>query len=193
MAVMVTARGKECSGDAMETLYKEYMENHKNGTSTFRTEEKYRILFEGIACWPYLRATSTGLKSRGINMVTTIYADAFGYDYDSFEGMIKAYCSVPNAINLEKSRDKRIKLCKDNHVEGMLIHTNRSCKLWSGFMYEMGRQVGKPATFPWPASTAIRPIPATSPRRSMTPACRASWRSWKPTKSRKEPTEHDHQ
>ena len=40
MAVMVTARGKECSGDAMETLYKEYMENHKNGTSTFRTEEK---------------------------------------------------------------------------------------------------------------------------------------------------------
>ena len=148
MAVMVTARGKECSGDAMETLYKEYMENHKNGTSTFRTEEKYRILFEGIACWPYLRATSTGLKSRGINMVTTIYADAFGYDYDSFEGMIKAYCSVPNAINLEKSRDKRIKLCKDNHVEGMLIHTNRSCKLWSGFMYEMGRQVGKACDIP---------------------------------------------
>ena len=148
MAVMVTARGKECSGDAMETLYKEYMENHKNGTSTFRTEEKYRILFEGIACWPYLRATSTGLKSRGINMVTTIYADAFGYDYDSFEGMIKAYCSVPNAINLEKSRDKRIKLCKDNHVEGMLVHTNRSCKLWSGFMYEMSRQIGKACDIP---------------------------------------------
>ena len=148
MAVMVTARGKSTAADAMETLLKEYEDNHKNGTSTFRTEEKYRILFEGIACWPYLRATSTGLKSRGINMVTTIYADAFGYDYDSFEGMIKAYCSVPNAINLEKSRDKRIKLCKDNHVEGMLVHTNRSCKLWSGFMYEMGRQVGKACDIP---------------------------------------------
>lgn len=148
MAVMVTARGKECSGEAMETLLKEYEENHKNGTSTFRTEEKYRILFEGIACWPYLRATSMGLKSRGINMVTTIYADAFGFDYDSFDGMIRAYCSVPNAINLEKSRDKRIKLCKDNSVEGMLIHTNRSCKLWSGFMYEMGRQVGAACNIP---------------------------------------------
>lgn len=32
-------------------------------------------MFEGIACWPYLRATNAGLKSRGINMVTTIYAD----------------------------------------------------------------------------------------------------------------------
>ncbi len=148
MAVMVTARGKETAGEAMETLYKEYMDNHANGTSTFRTEEKYRIMFEGIACWPYLRVTSTGLKSRGINMVTTIYADAFGFDYDSFEGMIRAYCAVPNAINLEKARDKRIKLCKDNNVEGLLVHTNRSCKLWSGFMYEMSRQIGEACDIP---------------------------------------------
>ena len=148
MAVMVTARGKETAGEAMETLYKEYMDNHANGTSTFRTEEKYRIMFEGIACWPYLRVTSTGLKSRGINMVTTIYADAFGFDYDSFEGMIRAYSSVPNAINLEKARDKRIKLCKDNDVEGLLVHTNRSCKLWSGFMYEMSRQIGEACNIP---------------------------------------------
>lgn len=148
MAVMVTARGKESAGEAMETLYKEYMENHANGTSTFRAEEKYRIMFEGIACWPYLRVTSTGMKSRGINMVTTIYADAFGFDYDSFRSMIRAYCAVPNAINLEKARDKRIKLCKDNHVEGLLVHTNRSCKLWSGFMYEMSRQIGEACDIP---------------------------------------------
>ena len=148
MAVMVTARGKEEAGEAMETLLKEYKENHENGTSTFRAEEKYRVMFEGIACWPYLRATSRGLKDRGINMVTTIYADAFGFDYSSFDEMIAAYCSVPNAINLEKSRDKRIKLCKDNNVEGLLVHTNRSCKLWSGFMPEMSRQIGEACDIP---------------------------------------------
>lgn len=148
MAVMVTARGKKEAGEAMETLLKEYEDNHKNGKSTFRTEEKYRIMFEGIACWPYLRVTSHGLKDRDINMVTTIYADAFGFDYHSFDEMIRAYCSVPNAINLEKSRDKRIKLCKDNHVEGLLVHTNRSCKLWSGFMYEMSRQIGEACGIP---------------------------------------------
>ena len=148
MAVMVTARGKKEAGEAMETLLKEYEDNHKNGKSTFRTEEKYRIMFEGIACWPYLRVTSHGLKDRGINMVTTIYADAFGFDYHSFDEMIRAYCSVPNAINLEKSRYKRIKLCKDNHVEVLLVHTNRSCKLWSGFMYEMSRQIGEACGIP---------------------------------------------
>ena len=148
MAVMVTARGKEEAGEAMETLLREYQENHAKGESTFRVEEKHRIMFEGIACWPYLRATSRGLKDRGINMVTTIYADAFGFDYSSFDEMIRAYCSVPNAINLEKSRDKRIKLCKDNNVEGLLVHTNRSCKLWSGFMAEMSRQIGDECGIP---------------------------------------------
>ena len=148
MAVMVTARGKEAAGEAMEQLLKEYKENHENGTSTYRGEEKYRVMFEGLACWPYLRATSHGLRDRGINMVTTIYADAFGFDYHSFDEMIAAYCSVPNAINLEKSRDKRIKLCKDNKVEGLLVHTNRSCKLWSGFMSEMSRQIGEACGIP---------------------------------------------
>lgn len=148
MAVMVTARGKKRAAEAMELLGREYEQNHKEGKSTYRGEEKYRVMFEGIACWPYLRATSHGLRDRGINMVTTIYADAFGFDYDSFDEMIREYCSVPNAINLEKSRDKRIKLCKDYNVEGLLVHTNRSCKLWSGFMYEMSRQIGEACDIP---------------------------------------------
>lgn len=148
MAVMVTARGKREAAEAMEQLSREYEENHEKGESTFRAEELYRIMFEGIACWPWLRATSTGLKSRGINMVTTIYADAFGFIYEDFDGMCRAYASVPNAINLEKARDKRVRLCKDNNVEGLLVHTNRSCKLWSGFMYEMSRQIGEECQIP---------------------------------------------
>ncbi len=105
-------------------------------------------MFEGIACWPWLRATATGLKSRGINMVTTIYADAFGFIYDDFDGMCRAYANVPNCMNIEHARDKRTKLCKDNSVEGLLVHTNRSCKLWSGFMSEMSRQIGEECGIP---------------------------------------------
>ncbi|MDD6283265.1 MAG: 2-hydroxyacyl-CoA dehydratase family protein [Oribacterium sp.] len=148
MAVMVTARGKPEAAEAMETLLKEYEQNHEKGVSTFRAEEKYRIMFEGIACWPWLRVTSTGLKGRGINMVTTIYADAFGFIYKDFRDMCRAYAEVPNCMNIEHARDKRVRLCKDNHVEGLLVHTNRSCKLWSGFMPEMSRQIGKECNIP---------------------------------------------
>lgn len=148
MAVMVTARGKKEAAEAMETLLQEYLSNHQRGESTFHAEEKHRIMFEGIACWPWLHVTSTGLKSRGINMVTTIYADAFGFIYKDFDDMCRAYCRVPNAISLEYARDKRIRLCRDNSVEGVLVHTNRSCKLWSGFMYEMSRQIGDACGIP---------------------------------------------
>lgn len=33
-------------------------------------------------------------------------------------------------------------------VEGLLVHTNRSCKLWSGFMPEMSRQIGEACGIP---------------------------------------------
>ncbi len=148
MAVAVCARGKKESGEAFEQLAKEYEQAVKEGTSTFRGEEKYRILFEGIACWPHLRATSYGLKSRGMNMVGTIYTSAFGFDYDDFDDMIKCYCNVPNAINLELSRDKRVDIIKKTKTQGALVHTNRSCKLWSGFMYEMSRQFGEACNVP---------------------------------------------
>jgi len=148
MAVAVCARGTVEAADAMETLVKEYEQNIAEGKSTFPAQEDYRIMFEGIACWPWLRVTFKGLKDRGANMVATIYADAFGFIYDDFRSMVKAYCNVPNAIPLEKARDKRIKLARDNGAEGLLVHTNRSCKLWSGFMPEMSRQIGEACGIP---------------------------------------------
>lgn len=148
MAVAVCARGTVEAAEAFELLCEEYAKACKEGTSTFRAEEKHRIMFEGIACWPHLRFTATGLKSRGINMVATIYADAFGFIYDDFDGLIRAYCRVPNCMNLELSRDKRVAIAKRTNAEGLLVHTNRSCKLWSGFMYEMSRQIGEEAGIP---------------------------------------------
>lgn len=148
MAVAVCARGTVAAAEAFETLTEEYKKAVEEGTSTFRGQEDYRIMFEGIACWPHLRSTFVGLKSRGINMVATIYADAFGVLYDDFDGLIKSYCKVPNCVNLEKARDTRINIVNKTKAEGLLVHTNRSCKLWSGFMYEMSKQIGEACQIP---------------------------------------------
>jgi len=148
MAVAVCARGTVEAAEAFETLVEEYKKAVAEGTSTYRGEQKHRIMFEGIACWPHLRTTFTALKNRGINMVATIYADAFGFIYDDFDGLVRAYCTVPNAMNLELSRDKRINIAKRNGAEGILVHVNRSCKLWSGFMNEMSRQIGEACEIP---------------------------------------------
>ncbi|SIQ46334.1 Benzoyl-CoA reductase/2-hydroxyglutaryl-CoA dehydratase subunit, BcrC/BadD/HgdB [Alkalispirochaeta americana] len=148
MAVAVCARGTVEAAEAFETLIEEYKEAVEKGTSTFRAEEKHRFMFEGIACWPHLRTTFSALKNRGMNMVATIYADAFGQVYQDLDGLIRGYCSVPNAVNLEKARDTRIGIVKKTGAEGLLVHTNRSCKLWSGFMQEMSKQIGESCDIP---------------------------------------------
>jgi benzoyl-CoA reductase/2-hydroxyglutaryl-CoA dehydratase subunit BcrC/BadD/HgdB len=148
MAVAVCARGKIEAAEAFELLAEEYKKNAEEGKSTFREEEKHRIMFEGIACWPHLRHTATELKTRGINMVSTVYAEAFSFFYEDLDGLAEAYSKVPNCINLERARDLRVKVAKATNTEGILVHVNRSCKLWSGFMNEMSRQIGEECQIP---------------------------------------------
>lgn len=141
MAVAVCARGTVEAAEAFEQLADEYEAAVKNGTSTYKGEQKFRVLFEGIACWPYLRATSTPLKEHGINVTATVYATAFGVLYDNTAEMMRAYSYVPNCVSLERAADMRINVGRENKIDGAIIHTNRSCKLWSGIMPEVERRI----------------------------------------------------
>ena len=141
MAVAVCARGKLEAALAFEQLCEEMEQNIKEKKSTYRGEEKYRVLFEGIACWPYLRATSTPLKEQGINVTATVYATAFGVIYQNSDEMMRAYSYVPNCVSVERAADMRINVSRQNKVDGAIIHVNRSCKLWSGIMPEIERRI----------------------------------------------------
>jgi hypothetical protein len=48
MAVATVGRGTKEAAEAFEDLAEEYEEAIRNGVSTFKGEEKYRILFEGV-------------------------------------------------------------------------------------------------------------------------------------------------
>lgn len=148
MAVATVARGRKESLDAFEQLIEEYKEFVAEHKSTFRVEEKNRVMFEGIACWPYLRATSKPLKETGTNVTACVYGPAFGIVYDNIDEMIAAYCSVPNAINLERAVELRKQVCTDAKVDGGIVHINRSCKMWSGIAPEMGRRISRDLGIP---------------------------------------------
>lgn len=141
MAVAVVARGKETAADAFEQLANEYEQFVREHKSTYKVEEKHRILFEGIACWPYLRATSHPLKEAGINVTGTVYAAAFGVLYNNTDELYRVYYNVPNCLNLERATKLREDACRDGKVDAALVHINRSCKMWSGIALEMGRRI----------------------------------------------------
>lgn len=141
MAVAVCGRGLPEAEAAFTQLADEYEALAKEGKSTFKGEEQYRILFEGIACFPHLKHTYAALRDAGVNVTATLYADTFGYLYGSLDELCAAYCDIPNSTSLERSVEMRVDVGKKAKVDGVLIHTNRSCKLWSGIMPELERRV----------------------------------------------------
>lgn len=148
MAVMLTARCREDAAEAMEQLCEEYEQRVAKNETSFPAEEEFRIMYEGIPCWPWLRSTFRELKNRGINMVTNIYGDSYAFVYDDMDSMARAYCTIQNANGFEYSRNTKIALCKEFEVDGLLGHVNRSCKVWSGTTYELTRQIAEACDLP---------------------------------------------
>ena len=148
MAVACVARGTVEGAEAFEQLAEEYEENVKNGSSTFKGEEKYRVMFEGIACWANLKATFKILKDKGINVTASVYGPAFSFLYDNMDELMAAYSYVPNCNCFEREVELRVNEAVKNRVEGAVIHMNRSCKHWSGNLYEMERQLREQVGIP---------------------------------------------
>ena len=140
MADVVTARGKVAAAEAFELLEKDLQNYVETNQSTCPFPEKYRVMFEGIPCWPELKALFKPLKEHGINVTAVVYAPAFGFVYNGLDELCKAYCKAPNSVCIEQGVDWREGLCRNNKVDGALIHYNRSCKPWSGYMAEMQRR-----------------------------------------------------
>ena len=114
--------------------------NIEEGTSTLPFPEQYRVMFEGIPCWPKLPNLFKPLKENGINVTAVVYAPAFGFVYNNMDEMARAYYKAPNSVCIEQGVAWREGICRDNKVDGVLVHYNRSCKPWSGYMAEMQRR-----------------------------------------------------
>ena len=140
MAVACVGRGTVEAAEAFEQLADEYEALVKEGQSTFKGEEKYRILFEGIACWSNLKFTYKTLQSRGINLTASVYGPAFSFLYSNLDELMAAYSYVPNSMCFERELKLRVDDAIRNKVDGAVFHMNRSCKHWSGNLYEMERQ-----------------------------------------------------
>ena len=101
MADVVTARARTVAGDAFELLAQDLEKNIKEGTSTLPFPEKYRVMFEGIPCWPKLPNLFAPLKKNGVNVTAVVYAPAFGFVFDGLDEMARAYYKAPNSVCIE--------------------------------------------------------------------------------------------
>jgi len=150
MALIVCMRGKPECAQAFQLLARELEDKIARGESAFPEGEKYRVIWEGIACWPYLSHNFKTLKAQGINMVCSTYPGIWSllYEANDLDGMARAYSGVTNNCNLEKQVDLRTALIRDFHCDGAIYHLNRSCKVMDLMQYEMERRIAAKTGIP---------------------------------------------
>ena len=144
MALMVANRSFEDSRDCFRLWYEELEQRHAEGQGPWSSsEEKYRIIWDGIACWPHLSTTYKLLKKYGINMVTSTYPQSWYkvYETNDLDGMARAYTGNYANRNLDFGEDNMETLIRDFDIDGVLFHTNRSCKLMDFRTFEVQRRI----------------------------------------------------
>ncbi|MEG1931518.1 MAG: 2-hydroxyacyl-CoA dehydratase family protein, partial [Pygmaiobacter sp.] len=144
MAVIVCMRGRQEGLDLFRLWYEELKAKQERGEGPWKDQkEEIRVMWDGIACWPYLSYTYKTLKKYGINMVTSTYPDSWTilYDAGDLDGMARAYSSNYVNRNLEFGVNNIAKLVEDFSLDGIIYHSNRSCKLMDFRQYEVQRRV----------------------------------------------------
>lgn len=144
MALMVANRSFEDSRDCFRLWYEELEQRHVEGKGPWSSaEEQYRIIWDGIACWPHLSTTYKLLKKYGINMVTSTYPQSWYkvYETNDLDGMARSYTGNYANRNLDFGEDSMEERIRNFDVDGVLFHTNRSCKLMDFRTYEVQRRI----------------------------------------------------
>ena len=133
MALIVCARAKYAAEDTFRTLAEELEAKAARGEDAFKGGEKYRIAWEGIACWPYLSHTYKSLKSLGCNMVGSTYPGAWSIHYEvgDLREMAVGYCKMYSNTCLENKGNVISDVLTSTNSTGIAYHLNRSCKLMS--------------------------------------------------------------
>ncbi len=142
MALIVCMRGNEKAVEFFTLLRDEIAEKAARGEG-YLENEKYRILWDGIPFWFNLRAMFRSLKNYDACMVGSTYPDnwVLPYDVNDLRSMAKAYTSIFINRNFDYRVKNMMRLIDKYDVDGVIFHSNRSCKAQDFAQYAMSRKI----------------------------------------------------
>ncbi len=142
MAPIVTLRGTKEVVDFYRDMKAELQERIAQGISAV-PEEKFRLLWDNIPIWYKMRELSELFASYGACLVADTYTNAWVFEgietQDPLEGLSRAYTHVYLNISIDLMADRILDLIKRFSADGLIIHSNRSCKPYSLGQYDIRR------------------------------------------------------
>ncbi len=136
MAPIVEMRGKPETVDFYARMLKELNERIKKGIGAVKNERK-RLLWDNLPIWYRLRYLAEYLGERGIAVVASTYTNAWGelaplMDADKpLESMAKTYIYPILNRGTQYKLDTMRRMVKEFALDGVILHSDRSCKPYS--------------------------------------------------------------
>lgn len=142
MSLMVCLRGRETTAQLYEMIAVEMEENIREGKSQFPGEQKYRVMWDGIACWPYLSHNYKTLLKNGMVLAGSTYPRAWAMTYgqNSMDDLARIYAGLGNNCSVQRQAEGRASIQEECQVDGIIYHINRSCKIMDFTQPEMRRK-----------------------------------------------------
>ncbi len=150
MGLIVCARSLNYAEKTFAKFADELEAALADGRYAFGSGEKSRVTWEGIAVWTYLGHTFKSLKSMGALMTGSAYPGIWNLSYTPGDllSMAEAYTKVYINTCLENRAKTLQWVAKYGKCDGVLLHTNRSCKLMSLLNQESGEIVNRELNIP---------------------------------------------
>ncbi|MBL7225382.1 MAG: 2-hydroxyacyl-CoA dehydratase [Desulfobacteraceae bacterium] len=144
LAPIVSLRGLPVALNYYQTLLDELRERIDRGIGAIKNERK-RLMWDNIAIWYKVRDFSNLFAEQGMNFVTATYTNAWAetisnMDADRpFESIARTYSLVVLNNNLNHRLRLMERLIKEYRVDGLVIHSAKSCKPYSVGQYDLKR------------------------------------------------------
>ncbi|MHB0885809.1 MAG: 2-hydroxyacyl-CoA dehydratase subunit D [Bacillota bacterium] len=156
MAPIVAIRGTDACVKYYRKLADELKERAEQGVGPV-PNERYRLVWDNIAIWHNFRLMKY-FHERGAVFVGETYTNAWGEysfspeDYkDPIMAMARQYSSVLLNVGPEVRLARLLTMARDYRADGVVFHSNRSCKTYSLSQYFLSRgvqdQLGLPTLF----------------------------------------------
>jgi benzoyl-CoA reductase/2-hydroxyglutaryl-CoA dehydratase subunit BcrC/BadD/HgdB len=153
LSLIVTLRGTQTVVDYYTELLEEMRKRVSAGIAAV-PDEKVRLLWDNLPVWYRTRWLSEKFASHGACLVADTYTSSWcrslGYlnENDFLGSMAEGYSRVYINIGTDQMADIVVKMVDKYSADGLVIHSNRSCKPYSLGQYDIQRIVQEKSGIP---------------------------------------------
>lgn len=153
LALIVTLRGTQQTVDYYKLLLDEMRERVSQKIGAVANEQ-YRLLWDNLPIWYRMKWLSDKFASENACLVadtyTTAWCGSMKYirEDDFLDTMAEGYSRIYLNIGVDQMADQVIAMAEKYAVDGVVMHSNRSCKPYSFGQYDIQRIVAEKTGIP---------------------------------------------